>query len=485
LTLGSRARFVSVPSPRAPHRLTTGAPFRILDRPVSSLKYQDFPPLADLQGSPLGPPRGHVTSPSAPDPRMVKSTRSPTASAPTPVTEAERVGSLDTLRGFALLGILVMNIQTFAMPEAAYLNPTVWGDLTGANLQVWLLSHLLTDQKMMAIFSMLFGAGIALFADRAAAQGRSPVRLHLRRSSWLLLFGAAHGYLLWYGDILFLYAVCAFVVFWFRDLAPRRLLVLGILVLAVSSTIYLAMGASLPTWPPEARAEFIRDVWSPSEEALAAEVAAVRGSWLEQLEHRFPTTLMMQTFVLAIWGFWRAAGLMLIGMALYRLGVFSARRSNQFYLRLVAAGVLVGLPLAGYGIYWNFSRGWSPLSFFYGSQFNYWGSILVSLGWVGVVMLVYRRGILVWLSSALAAVGRTAFSNYILQTLICTTIFYGHGLGLFGQVERTGQIGIVFAVWAFQLAVSPIWLRHFRFGPLEWLWRCLTYGRVQPIRKGV
>ncbi|MFQ5724758.1 MAG: DUF418 domain-containing protein, partial [Terriglobia bacterium] len=182
-----------------------------------------------------------------------------------------------------------------------------------------------------------------------------------------------------------------------------------------------------------------------------------------------------------IWGFWRAAGLMLVGMGLYKLGVFSARGSPRFYAGLIAAALLVGMPVVVYGIHWNFSHGWPPVSLFYGSQFNYWGSLLVSLGWVGAVMLICQRRALGWLTRRLAAVGQMAFSNYLLHTLICTTIFYGHGLGLFGQVERVGQILIVFGVWGFQLLVSPLWLRRFRFGPLEWLWRSLTYGKLQPM----
>jgi uncharacterized protein len=402
--------------------------------------------------------------------------------APTPVTEHARITSLDVLRGFALLGILVMNIQAFAMPMSAYMNPTAWGDLTGANYAVWLLGHLLTDQKMMAIFSMLFGAGIVLFTERAAARGRSPVRLHLRRTFWLLLFGAAHAYLLWFGDILFLYAVCAFAVVWFRHWAPRRLIMAGVATLAVSTAILLFVGWSMQYWPPEAQAGMMED-WQPTAERLDEEVAAYRGGWLDQMDQRLPAALIAHTMVLGMWGFWRAAGMMLIGMGLFKLGVFNAERSNRFYLRLVLAAVFVGLPVIGYGVWWKSAEGWGPNSFFFGSQFNYWGSVVVSLGWVGVVMLVCRAGALGWLTDRLAAVGRTAFSNYILQTVICTAIFYGHGLGLFGQVERTGQFLIVLGVWAFQLMVSPLWLRHYAFGPLEWLWRCLTYGRLQPLRR--
>jgi uncharacterized protein len=401
-----------------------------------------------------------------------------------PAPAPERIGPLDTLRGFALLGILVMNVQAFAMPSSAYINPTVWGDLTGANYLVWLLGHLLTDQKMMTIFSLLFGAGIVLFTDRAVARGRSAARLHYRRTFWLLLFGLAHAYLLWFGDILFLYAVCALVVYWFRGLAPRRLIATGLAVMAVSSVLYLLMGWSMPSWPAKQQAGFIEESWQPPPEVLAQEVEAYRGGWRRQMEHRVPAALEFQTFLLAIWGFWRAAGLMLIGMGLYKLGVLSAQASARLYGGLIAAALLVGLPVVAYGVYWNFANDWGPLSLFFGTQFNYWGSVLVSLGWVGAVMLVCQRGALQGLTRRLSAVGRMAFTNYLLQTVICTTLFYGHGLGWFGAVERTGQITVVLAVWAFQLLVSPLWLRHFRMGPFEWLWRSLTYGRAEPWRQG-
>ena len=116
-------------------------------------------------------------------------------------------------------------------------------------------------------------------------------------------------------------------------------------------------------------------------------------------------------------------------------------------------------------------------------QFNYWGSLFVALGWVGLVMLVCKSGVAPRLTGVLAATGRMAFTNYLLQTVICTTIFYGHGFGLFGKVERLEQILIVLAVWVVLLVLSPVWLRYFRFGPAEWLWRCLTYMQAQPMRR--
>jgi len=403
---------------------------------------------------------------------------------PVPTSQSERIIALDVLRGFALLGILVMNIQSFSMVGAAYLNPTAFGNLEGANLWVWLLSHLLADQKFMTIFSMLFGAGVALMTSRAESRDRPAAKLHYRRMGWLIVFGLAHGYLLWYGDVLFLYGVCGLLVYSFRKLPPRRLILIGLLSLAISSVFYLSVGLSMTHWPQDTVEEFRSSSWRPNPEMVAKETAAYRGGWLDQMTVRFPGVFFFQTFVLLIWGLWRAGGLMLIGMALFKLGVFSAERSASFYRRMLVAGVFVGLPVVAHGVYRNFEANWDvAYSFFLGSQFNYWGSVAVSLGWVGLVMLVVRSSALTALTRRLAAVGQTALSNYVLHTIVCTTLFYGHGFGLFGQIERVGQIAIVAAVWVIQLLLTPLWLKRFRFGPLEWLWRSLAYKAKQPLRR--
>ncbi len=192
---------------------------------------------------------------------------------------------------------------------------------------------------------------------------------------------------------------------------------------------------------------------------------------------------MMETMVFMIQTGWRALGLMLVGMALLKWGVLSAERSTRFYTRLAVLGLGLGLPVVAYGIVRNFAAEWSiGYSFFLGSQFNYWGSIGVSLGYIALIMLVSQSSRFKGITRRLAAVGRMAFSNYLLQTVICTTLMYGHGFGLFGRVERWQQALIVIVIWIIQLAVSPVWLRHFRFGPAEWLWRTLTYWKPQPMR---
>ena len=400
-----------------------------------------------------------------------------------PVAETARIDSIDVLRGFALLGILVMNVQLFAMPEAAYYNPTAYGDLEGANLYVWLGGRLLADQKFMTIFSMLFGAGIVLMTTRAAARGETR-RVHYRRMGWLAVIGLLHAHLLWAGDILFLYAVCGMLVYPFRGLSPGRLLVVGTATVAVASAIFAGLQASLPSWPEEALAEVTVGAWQPTRAIVDDALATYRGGWLEQLPARSAMAFGFETFMLVIWGGWRAGGLMLIGMALFKLDVFGAGRSPRFYGALIAAALVAGIPVEAYGVALDFEFGWAlDWSLLQGRQFNYWPSIAVGLGYVGLVMLACRSTALRRATRPFAAVGQTALSNYLLQTVICTTIFYGHGLGLYGSVDRVGQLGVVLGVWAVQLIASPLWLRRYRFGPAEWVWRSLTYGTRPPLRR--
>lgn len=403
---------------------------------------------------------------------------------PQPVTERERIVSIDVLRGFALLGILPMNIQGFSMIGAAYFNPTAYGDLHGANYLVWLLCHVLADEKFMTIFSMLFGAGILLMTGRVEAAGRSSMALHYRRMGWLILFGIAHSYLLWYGDILFSYGMCGLVVYLCRKLRPRTLLILGLATIAVGSIILAGYSLWSRQWSG-AELQLAREqLWMPTPQMIARELVAYRGSWTAQMSRRVPDSLQMESVFFAAATFWRAGGLMLVGMGLFKLGVFSGKLPDRPYQRMIAVALLIGIPVTLYGTYSDFATGWDfRYSFFVGAQFNYWASLLVSLGWVGAVMLASKAKAFLSLTRRLAAVGRMAFSNYILDSVLCTTIFYGHGFGLFGKVERMGQFAIVLAIWTIQLAVSPIWLRYFFFGPLEWLWRSLTYLRWEPLRR--
>ena len=402
---------------------------------------------------------------------------------PGPVAATERIVPIDVLRGFALLGILVMNIQSFAMVGAAYDNPTALGDLRGANFLVWLLSHLLADQKFISIFSMLFGAGIVLMWQKAESSGVGPTQLHYRRMGWLMLFGLLHAYLLWYGDILYTYGVCGLFVYLFRRKSPRTLVSSALILAAIGSLIAIGLGSLwVPHWSPHIRAEYLED-WLPSPQVINEEVAAYRGSWIDQMSERVPTAFYIETSMFLTFYFWKASSLMLLGMALFKLRAFHARWSRRRYLLLVGAGLLVGIPMIIVGVVQNFAKHWDiGYSYYAGAQYNYWGSYLVALGWIGLIMLWCQGSWAAALQERTAAVGRTAFSNYILQTIICTTIFYGYGFGYFGSVSRTSQILIVFAIYAAQLVIAPFWLRHFQFGPLEWLWRSVTYGKRPPFR---
>jgi uncharacterized protein len=336
----------------------------------------------------------------------------------------------------------------------------------------------------MAIFSMLFGAGVVLMAERREAVSKRPAGLHYRRMLWLLLFGAAHGWLLWYGDILFTYAVCGLWIYLLRNRSPRTLIIVGIIVVSVSSAVSLFWQFTMPWWPPGQIEQMNDDWWSPPPESVAEENAAYRGSWAEQQTYRGPATLFMETFVLLTSMVWRCGGLMLIGMALYKLGYLSAKRDDASYWRLIAAAVLIGVPLIAAGVVYREATDWDVRTgFMGGSQFNYWGSIPVALGWIAAVMLVCRHGLFPRLTGVLAAAGRMALSCYLLQTIICTAIFYGHGLGCYGSVSRTEQIGITLAVWFALLLYCRWWLDRFRFGPFEWVWRSLTYWRLQPLRR--
>lgn len=399
-----------------------------------------------------------------------------------PVASSQRIVAIDALRGFAILGILIMNIQSFSMISAAYINPNAYGDFTGWNRCVWILSHIFADSKFMTIFAMLFGAGIVLMTGKIEARGESARRFHYRRTMWLIVIGLLHAYLLWYGDILFTYGLCALIVYLFRKLPPQTLLVLGLASLAFASLLFIFFGFSIRFWPPEAISNSMEN-WKPGLERVAWELEIYRSGWLDQMKDRVTRSIFMQTFLFIIDSGWRAGGLMLIGMAFFKWGIISGMRSRKFYAALIAVGGGVGLPLVAGGIHKNFEAGWKmEYSMFYGVQFNYWGSLFVSSAYIGLLMLVSRSLIFQRLTGILTAVGRMALTNYLAQTIICTTLFYGHGLGWFGRMERMYHPLIIVSVTILQLLWSPWWLRRFRFGPAEWLWRSLTYGRLQPMR---
>jgi len=401
-----------------------------------------------------------------------------------PVAASERISSIDVLRGVAVLSILIMNIQSFSMPFNAYFNPTAFGDFTGINFRVWQFGRLFADQKFMTIFSLLFGASTVLLTSRIEAAGSRSTRIYYHRTLWLLVFGLLHAYLIWYGDILVWYSICGFLIYFFRKLSPLKLFIIGLILVAFGSAISLGAGWSMPYWPPSEIEKLKNEHWAPPPETIAAEIHGYQGGWLEQMPHRVKVAFALHSLGIWFLGVWRVGGLMLIGMALFKWEVFSARRSLAFYATMVLLGFGIGLPMTWSGIRYDFAHDWDVrYSMFFGGQFNYWGSLFVSAGWIGLVMLICRSSALATLTKPFAAAGRMAFTCYLFETLIATTIFYGHGFGLFARVDRFDQQLITLSICAFLLLFCFLWLRRFQYGPFEWLWRSLTYWCPQPFRR--
>lgn len=470
-----------------------------------------------------------------------------------PVRAASRIDSLDVLRGFAVLGILVMNIQSFGLPMMAYMNPAIYGDFTGVEYWIWVVGHLLADLKFMSIFSMLFGAGIILFTSRIEAKGRSAAGIHYRRMAWLLLIGMIHAYMLWYGDILVMYSICGMVLYLVRRLSPKILIPLSLISLLVTVAVmglsgfyfanlqralddYDAQQAALVEVPdgsapseavvaehetqdgegeaaPDEQSEGeveadpekttpllwgatvadarevlgeMRGEWSPPQEKIDAEIKAYKGSYLDELKFRAPVVAWFQVFMLLFFG-WRALSMMLLGMALFKWGVLAASRSSKTYVLMAVLGFGIGLPLIWTGLQRNLAADYDFIAAqFNNSHFNYFGSVFVALGWIGIIMLLCRSGVLEWLKTSLGAVGRMAFTNYLMHTIVCTTIFNqrgGLGFGKFAELDRVELLTVVVVIFALQMIISPLWLKHFRFGPFEWLWRSLTYWQLQAMRR--
>lgn len=407
-----------------------------------------------------------------------------------PTTQADRIDAIDTLRGVALLGIFVMNIPIFAFTGTAFFNPPAGGGFEGLDYLTWLVSHLLFDMKMMAIFSMLFGAGVALMAERLDATGRNPAAVHYRRMLWLLAIGMVHAYLIWFGDILVTYALIGMMVYPLRKLRTKWLLLIAGLLFPVGMALSGLQQLLFETMR-SAESGGMADAWKemsimfyPTEASLADESEAALGGFFNRALSHAPSVIFMQTWVFATFVIWRVSALMLLGMALHKAGVFRAARSTRFYAIMLAAGATGGGGLVGAGVLINHANDFDPVAFFgVVGWFNYLGSVGVALAWVALVMLLCRSGAMAWLRHALASVGRMAFTNYLSQSLIGAFIFYGWGLGYFGQFSRAELVPIILGVWTFQLILSPLWLSRFRFGPMEWLWRSLTYWKLEPLRR--
>ena len=377
-----------------------------------------------------------------------------------------------------------MTVQSFAMPNIAVANPTVFENLKGVHLNVYLVSHVFADQKFMAIFAMLFGASIIMLSNKAQKEQIRSGDLQKKRFFWLLIFGLLHAYFFWFGDLLVAYAICGFFMFGFRRRKTKALFRIGIVFLAIGSAISLLIGYSVAFWEPGELQSNIQSYWQPSSKSISEEIEYYRGSWERQILYRAKQAFDVQTRVFITETFWRVSGLILIGMAFYKKRVLIAKQSKKYYIKMMFFGLSIGLPMVAAETLLNFTTDWKfETSYFYFSQLNYWGSVLMAIGYTGVIMYLMKLDITGFLSKALSAVGQMSLTNYIMQSTICTYIFYGHGLALFGDLDRAAQGFAVLMIWVFQMVFSSIWMNYFRYGPLEWLWRSLTYAKSQPFVK--
>jgi uncharacterized protein len=397
-----------------------------------------------------------------------------------PIAPDRRILSIDLLRGVAVLGILVINIQTFAMPELALFNPFLLGKPDGLEYSIWIASYVLAFQKFMSIFSMLFGAGILLMCDRLAECTNQVSAIMLRRLAFLILIGLVHAYLIWSGDVLVAYGLCGIVAFLCRKFSKRVLVLLAAAMLSIATANLIGCQILVPEQQFLARAF----AWLPSTPQPAAEVAAYRGSWATENAARFGSAVEGETYAFAVYTFWRVTGLMLLGMAMFRWRLFHGDWSIRRCWTMVGLAILGGMPLMLLGLRFYTIWGWDSVPAAVLAQAcNSVASIPICFGWIGAALLVWKRNLFRGAVESLAKVGRMAFTNYICQSLICTTIFYGFGFGMFARFGRVNQFGWVLAIWVFQILASSQWLKYFQFGPLEWLWRSVTYLRFQPLRR--
>ncbi|MGB1392533.1 MAG: DUF418 domain-containing protein [Flavobacteriaceae bacterium] len=389
-----------------------------------------------------------------------------------PIDLKNRIHSLDLLRGFAVLGILIMNITSFSQISMAYMNPIIGAGLEGYNQYFHGFNFIFADTRFMSIFSMLFGAGVVLFTQRIEAKGKRVAALHYKRMFWLLLFGFIHAYFIWVGDILVAYAICGCLVFFFRKKSIRTLFIMAIVLFLIPIIFNFMTFYGMPADELESTFAFFH----PSAEEIASQTQAMRGSYLKQMPLRVEEALGLQTVVFMLEMFWRASALMLLGMILYRKGILSAEKSTAYYKKMMWVGFVPGLILSGISLSQAYASEWKAAYVMnIGANYKFVSGLFMALGYIGLVIWVYKKGIFKKFQNRLRATGRMAFTNYIGMSIICTLIFNGHGLGLFGTLDRLEQFLIVISIWVLILIISPLVLKNYRFGPLEWLWRKLTY----------
>jgi uncharacterized protein len=409
------------------------------------------------------------------------------------VSVGERIASLDIVRGIAVMGILAMNIVAFAMPFPAYMNPTAYGLEGPADLASWAFSFVVIDGKMRGLFSFLFGASTLLVIERARASGASGARIHYARMFWLLIFGLLHFYFIWFGDILSAYAMTGLLLFFFRNCRVRTLIVWGVVLILVQTALvgagaarimYLASAAADGTADPELLAEYagFSKGFAPfGAQALAGDLALHRGPWTG-LVHAQLTDHGLEPFSSLPFFLAETLAYMLLGMAAFRSGFLAGAWESARYRKWMFTGFAIGIPAYATLAYLLIRAGFPPEGvFLYSLAATTPFRPLMIVAIAALIILLTRRG--GWLVDRIAATGRAAFTNYLGTSILMTTLFYGYGVGLYGSFSRIELWLPVLAMWALMLAWSKPWVERFRYGPFEWLWRSLSRGRIEPLRR--
>ena len=391
-----------------------------------------------------------------------------------PISFKDRVHEIDGIRGFALLGILMMNIMSFASPMMQYSIEGRENTLftsTAADEGVIMFINTFVTANFYTMFSFLFGLGFYIFLTRANEKGHHANRLFIRRIILLLLFGLMHGILLWYGDILWTYAVAGIFLLLFYKLSPKTNLITGIVILS-AGTVFTLLIAGLGSMMGDIEAASSFRLWFDMQETI------LNGSYIDMIimNSSIMTLMLFQAFVTVP----NVLAMFLIGLYAAQKGIFQNLDAHRSLInRTAVIGLSVGLPvkiLSGYGLtYGGMDPFWSSI----GILANTLGGPLMALSYIALFIIIARKTKV--FVKLLQPVGQMALTNYISQTVIMMIIFYG--FNLFNQVSPVWFIPIVISVFIFQVVISHIWMRIFRYGPLEWLWRSFTYLKLMPIKR--
>ncbi|MEN5070510.1 DUF418 domain-containing protein [Stenotrophomonas sp. TWI1183] len=396
-----------------------------------------------------------------------------------PVGAHERIAVIDILRGFALLGILLMNMEAFSSPldlSFTGIDPH-W---QGADYWADAAIYVLVQGKFFTLFSLLFGAGFSVMAQRADLAGRAFAPFYLRRSAALLLIGLCHALLVWSGDILVIYALISLLLLACRE-APRSWLpAMGAISYLGAAALVMVLGA-LMSWMAsmEHTQAPLREAIAQAEQTIELQRQAyAHGSWAQAVGQRLRDLGAMLSGIFVIGP--EVLGMFLIGSWFARSGALAEpERFARLYARLRWVALPSGLALMLGSAIWHPYQAPGTLDLPGGAAYaiSALAGLLMCLGYLAWIVRWRAR------LQLLAPMGRMALTHYIGQSLVCTWVFYGYGLGAFETMPRLWQIPFALALFAVQVAISHAWLRYFRFGPLEWIWRAMTYLQWPPLRR--